>query len=130
MKKTLIYIAGVITGIVLTFLFFILVYSGNNANNNGITMFDEPGDYIQGNRFEVLQEVRPGAALAYAEEKKYGVSTFNGVLVLFVNDEGKRYYDDEIIEIPRGKRARQIGIFKYESKERIHKTVPVVTIME
>ncbi|MBD5067827.1 MAG: hypothetical protein HDT51_00460 [Alistipes sp.] len=127
MKNLLIFVAGVITGIVFIVLLSVFI---STVDNQGITMFDEPGDYIQGNRFEVLQEVRPGAALAHAEDKKYGISTFTGVLVLFVNDEGKRYYDEEIIKIPNGKRVRQVGIYKYESKAGAAKTVPVVRITE
>ncbi|MDE6445769.1 MAG: hypothetical protein K2L06_02760 [Alistipes sp.] len=125
MKNLLIFIAGAITGIVFIILLSLFI---STVNNQGITMFDEPGDYIQGNRFQVLQEVSPGAALAHAEDKEYGISSFTGVLVLFVNDEGKRYYDEEIIKIPQGKRVRQIGIYKYESKAEIAKTVPVVRI--
>lgn len=125
MKNLLIFIAGAIMGAILVVLFSLFVTA---ADDHGVVMFDEPGDYIQGNRFEVLQEVYPGAALAHAEDRKYGISSFTGVLVLFVNDDGKRYYDEEIIKIPAGKRVRQIGIYKYESKAEILKTVPVVRI--
>ena len=129
MKNVLIFIAGIVSGAILTFVVAFFIYSVNN--DNGFTIFEEPGEYIQGNRFKVLQEVHPGAALAHAEEISYGrISTFTGVLVLFVNDDGKRYYDEEIIRIPKGKHVRQIGIYKYKSKAEIDKTVPIVQIME
>lgn len=96
-------------------------------------MFDEPEDYIEANKFKVFQVIEPGAALVFTEEvygeKPYMHSSFTGSVVLFVNDKGKHYYDDEIIEIPSEKRARQIGIYKYSTKMG-YKTVPVVKIME
>ncbi|MDR0510796.1 MAG: hypothetical protein LBH06_06865 [Rikenellaceae bacterium] len=125
--KVLIYIAGVITGVILTILLSLLLVK---SSDNGITMFDEPGDYIEANRFEVFQVIEPGAALAKTEEKSYGISSFTGPVVLFVNDNGKFYYDDEIIKIPSGKRARQTGIYKFYSATMGYKTVPIVKVME
>ncbi|MFV0587486.1 hypothetical protein [Bacteroides reticulotermitis] len=128
MKKVFIYIAGIVTGVILTILFSLLLAK---SSNNGITMFDKPGDNIEGSRFEVFQVVGPGLALARCE-KKYSenVSSFVGPVLLFVNDDGKLYYDDEIIEIPSGKHARQMGIYEYETKQGGYKTVPIVSIME
>ena len=40
------------------------------------------------------------------------------------NPEGKTYYDEQIIEAP--KCFRQIGVFKYQSRNGIDNTVPVV----
>ncbi|MBB4045303.1 hypothetical protein [Bacteroides reticulotermitis] len=128
MKEKWIHIAVVITGIVLTVLIYLFLAK---SFYNGITMFDEPGDYIEGNRFKVFQVIDFGVTLASGERKNRegDYSLFLGPVVLFVNNDGRLYYDDEIIEIPLGKRARQIGIYKYET-ERGYKTVPVVSILE
>lgn len=116
MKTLLIYIAGVITGIILTFMASLLI---TKFTNNGITMFDKPRNCIETHSFEVFQVIRPGIALAHTENY--------GPIVLLVNDEGKYYYDDEIVEVPHGKQARQVGIYQYTTHSG-YKTVPVVRI--
>lgn len=128
MKKALIYIAGVITGVILTTLISLLLVK---SSDNGITMFAEVGECISKKPFEVFQVLEPGAALANEESfNAAGMrSMYTGMVVLFVNDEGKRYYDDEVIAIPPGKCVRQIGTYKY-STQMGYKTVPVVKIME
>ena len=54
---------------------------------------------------------------------------YNGAVYLLVNEDGKYYYDDEIIEVPDGKVVRQVGIYKYSTKNDFEKTVPIVQIM-
>jgi hypothetical protein len=49
---------------------------------------------------------------------------------LLVNDEGKYYFDDDIVEIPKGKVARQIGIYRYMTKDNMKKTVRMIKIMD
>ena len=44
--------------------------------------------------------------------------------------EGKYYYDHEIVKVPSGKVARQVGIFKYTSGGGLDRTVPVVKFMD
>ena len=41
---------------------------------------------------------------------------------------GKSYYDDQIIKIPSGKCVKQIGVYKYQTKDGFEKTVPIVDI--
>ncbi len=53
-----------------------------------------------------------------------------GVTCLLFNEDGKYYYDEEIVKVPQGKVARQIGVFQYESRAEMEKTVPVVEIMD
>lgn len=139
MKKGLIYIGGVVTGIVLTVLIGILyAKSGSHTEDSiaderieGLTIFDEPGECISKKEFEIFQVLAPGVALAHEESDRYGKSvSYHGVMVLLVNDEGRHYYDDQIIKIPAGKCARQIGVYKYTTKAEYEKTVPVVMIME
>ena len=130
MKKGLIYVAGVVTGIVLTILFgvFLSKTYDNEGLRRGITMFDETGDCISENEFKVFQVLEPGVALAREKSSEY-LDVFLGVVVLFVNDEGKHDYDDEIITVSRGKCVRQVGVYKYSTKDG-YKTVPVVEKMD
>lgn len=134
MKNVLIYIAGVLTGIVLTILTAFLFATTNNENTpiekqQGITLFDEPGDSVDTKQFKVFQVINSGAALAFSEEKKYGQSFFHDPVVLLLNDEGKLYYDDEIVKVPQGQNARQMGIYQY-STESGYKTVPIIKIIK
>lgn len=154
MKNLLIYIAGIVTGIVLSILISFL-YITNKENpieeEPGITMFDEPGDSIDANLFKVFQVINSKIALAFCVNElltpnvpdKNLQSLLNmlsqnlqnvqavsqGTVVLLINDEGKLYYDDEIIKVPQGQQAKQMGIYQY-STESGYKTVPIVKIMK
>ena len=39
------------------------------------------------------------------------------------------YYDDQVIEVPKGMCMRQVGIYKYQTRMKIDKTVPIVKLM-
>lgn len=119
MKKALIFIGGVVTGVVLTFIFAFIV-NGRNAENNNFMMFEQEGKVISTKPFEVFQVLDSGDALANEE--------YGGLTVLFLNENGASYYDDQIIKVPVGKCVRQLGIYKYITKSGFEKTVPIVGI--
>ncbi|MCH5309254.1 MAG: hypothetical protein J1E58_05270 [Prevotella sp.] len=121
MKKYLIFGGGVVTGIVLTILFAVVVTL--RSSNNGVTMFDEPGEAVKEKSFEVFQVIEDNAALARGE-------SVYGAVYLLINNEGKYYYDNEVIEVPSGKVARQIGRYQYQTKSEFGKTVPIIEIMD
>ena len=64
-------------------------------------------------------------ALANCEEKGYSTSFFTGPVVYIVTDGQNLFYDDQVIEVPKGKKAMQIGTFRYETKLG-EKVVPVI----
>lgn len=107
-------------------------YSSRNDNGeNGIVLFDEPGEILSTQPFEVFQVLDHGAALAREIDKSYASwNATTELMVLLINDEGKYYYDDQIIEIPEGKCLRQIGVYKYMTKAEFEKTVPIAKIMD
>ena len=63
MKKWLVYVLGVFTGIALSIGFVLILYFATNksgsinepANSNGITYFDEPSDIILTKSIKVFQ---------------------------------------------------------------------------
>ena len=118
MKKFLIFVLGVITGVVLTFLFS---YYVGTSSNDDVTWFESPGDVIQEKTFEVFQVLDESSALVN------GRSNY-GVVYLLVNEDGKFYYDDEIINVPNNKVVRQVGIYRYETNRSTIKTVPIIQI--
>lgn len=118
MKKSLVFIGGIVSGIFLTLIALWII--GANSSTNDITLFKSEGDCISTRDFRVFQVLDDGNALADEE--------YTGLVVLFFAEKDNAYYDDQIINIPYGKCARQIGVFKYTTQENIEKTVPIVAI--
>lgn len=121
MKSFLIFLAGLITGVGLIIGFAFLY----DASNDGMTMFEQPGECVSTDTFGVIQ-VLDGGALAM----EYTFALPTGLIVFLLDQNGQSYYDSQLIEIPKGQCARQVGIYKYTSKEGDAKTVPVVEILE
>lgn len=122
------YVAGIVTGCVLLFVIGCIINAKNSsAQKEDIVMFDSPRNAVPGKSFKVVQVLPDGNALANVDN----VYDDNfGVVVLFLGDESTSYYDDQKIEIPKGKVAKQIGNYSYMSRMNIEKTVPVVKIMD
>lgn len=127
-KFILTYVAGIVTGCVLLFVIGCIINAKNSsAQKEDIVMFDSPRNAVPGKSFKVVQVLPDGNALASVDN----VYDDNfGVVVLFLGDESTSYYDDQKIEIPKGKVAKQIGNYSYMSRMKIEKTVPVVKIMD
>lgn len=127
-KFILTYVAGIVTGCVLLFVIGCIINAKNSsAQKENIVMFDSPRNAVPGKSFKVVQVLPDGNALANVDN----VYDDNfGVVVLFLGDESTSYYDDQKIEIPKGKVAKQIGNYSYMSRMNIEKTVPVVKIMD
>jgi len=124
-KNILIYLAGFITAIILG---AIIGISGNVSDNTtqrqGLTIFQEEGNPINETQFKVFQVLEPNLALANG--KGTGMtSVFTGITVLLIADEGKYFYNDEVIEFSSN--PNQAGSFQYESQSG-RRTVPVIRI--
>lgn len=126
-KFILTYVAGIVTGCVLLFVIGCIINAKNSsAQKEDIVMFDSPRNAVPGKSFKVVQVLPDGNALANVDN----VYDDNfGVVVLFLGDESTSYYDDQKIEIPKGKVAKQIGNYSYMSRSYNEKTVPIVKIM-
>lgn len=127
-KFILTYVAGIVTGCVLLFVIGCIINAKNSsAQKEDIVMFDSPRNAVPGKSFKVVQVLPGGNALARIDN----VYDDNfGIVVLFLGDESTSYYDDQKIEIPKGKVAKQIGNYSYMSRMNTEKTVPVVKIMD
>lgn len=127
-KFILTYVAGIVTGCVLLFVIGCIINAKNSsAQKEDIVMFDSPRNAVPGKSFKVVQVLPDGNALASVDN----VYDDNfGIVVLFLGDESTSYYDNQKIEIPKGKVAKQIGNYSYMSRMKIEKTVPVVKIMD
>lgn len=137
MKKWMIFVLGIFVGIIVMGFIDILKISSNEPEKNeteiidekddGVTMFNEPGEVFSETSFRVFQVLDKGAALV-SGNTKYG--TYTGINCLLINKEGKLYYDDEIIKVPQGKVARQMGVYQYPNRDGMIKTVPIIEILD
>lgn len=127
-KSILTFLGGLVAGVVLTFVFVILwgiAVNNSTSTNKKLTLFDGPGQELRATEFEVFQVLPDGAALANIADGENRWTT-----VLFLPDEGVAYYDDQRINVPAGKRAVQVGTYRYVTSREFVKTVPVVEIVD
>lgn len=126
-KIILTYVAGIVTGVVLTFMVgFLVTKLQARSSSDEIVMFDKPRGVVPGDMFEVIQVMPDGSALAT------GCSILSdnyGTIVLFIGDESTSYYDNQKIYVPDGKVLKQVGTYSYMARNEMYKTVPIVKIM-
>ena len=122
MKKWLIYLLGVITGIILTFAFAICLNLSNDSRIIGLELFDEPVEYMEYSEFEVFQVVTSGCALANAD------GSF-GATVFIIPDDKQQFYDDQKIVLKNDQCAQRMGTYKYSTQIGLEKTVPAIRII-
>lgn len=125
-KSVLIYIGGIVTGIILTFVILLFVAKSNsdNPSNDNMIIFEQPQQKIDAKSFEVMQVLPDGNALATVESNE----NF-GMIVMLLPNKNATYYDNQKIEVPTGKCARQIGTYRYMTRNNIEKTVPIIDIV-
>ncbi len=122
MKKWLVYVLGILTGIVLTIAYALVMNLSNDSGIIGLELFDEPGEYMDYSQLEVIQVGESGCALATADNS---ISE----IVFIVSDGEQQYYDGQEIVLKKGQRAQRVGTFKYTTRADIEKTVPAVRIV-
>lgn len=125
-KSILIYIGGIVTGIILTFVILLFVARSNSSNssNNDMVIFEQPQQIIDVKSFEIMQVLPDGNALAMVQSH----DNF-GMIVMFRAQNNAPYYDDQKIDVPTGKCVRQIGTYRYMTRNKIEKTVPIIDIV-
>lgn len=77
-------------------------------------------------RFKVFQVFEDDYALANACTASYDENFCIGAVVLLTPQRNIEYYDDMYVSAPNEKCAVQDGVFKYETKDKKHKTVPKI----
>ena len=94
-------------------------------NEGKFINFEKPGDAININSYKVSRSMDKGFAIARGlSDKEY--DSYYGLTVL-LKQEGKYFYDDEIVNVPTGMEARIVGIYKFQEE---YKTVPVIQFYE
>lgn len=120
-KSILIYVGGIFTGIIIMCVLSLCV-AKHNADG-GLVIFEQPGQKIELTELKIIQVLNNESALATADDLY--ISNYGTVFLLLPKD-GVSYYDDQKITVPSGKFARQIGTYRYISKNDVEKTVPVI----
>ena len=93
------------------------------------TMFGEPRGCVTSNRLKVEIILDEKYVIALELDSRFdSVDIPTGLEVVFI-DEDNTYYTDQIVKIPKGKCARQIGVYKSDHYLYDDKTLPIVEIM-
>lgn len=123
MRKWLIFVFGIITGIILTFA-FALCYSGfNKSGIVGLELFDTPDECMEYSEIEIFQVIESGCALANADD------SFNAIVFLIPN-ERQQFYDGQKIILKNDQCVQRVGTYKYTTKSGSDKTIPAVRIID
>ena len=128
LKNILIFIVGMVTMFIIMILLGVAINSSNDTGYPGLTIFEEEGKCTGTRQIKVMQTLESNMALAHAKTQPNAIYDENEILVLLLGDEKASYYDDQKINIPKGKCAKQVGTYQYQSRELGMKTVPAVTI--
>ena len=131
MKRGVCFLLGVVVGVALTLFVGLFIADKSGVKGNGMILFDEPGECLSTNRFEVSQVVDGNSALAYelVYDADFGYMT-SSLHVLITNDNGESYQDDQVIKVPKGMGMIHVGVYRYKTKTDEWKAVPIVKLME
>lgn len=101
---------------------------GAKEEDDGITYLDEPGECVTELDLKVVQVLESGNAIAKGITSWLGgiARTSGGAEVLLLRKDGDLYYSGQIVKIPKGYCARQVGVYRQSS----YSTYPVVRIVE
>ena len=124
MRKGLIFFLGVVTGCVLTIaVLFVIGITNSNTNESDITIAEQQTVFTTATNLKFSGSW--GWCFGQLRGEGYSTSLFTGPVVYIVTDGQNLFYDDQVIEVPKGKKAMQIGTFRYETKLG-EKVVPVI----
>lgn len=124
MKKGIVYILGIITGVILTFV--ISFFFAGKGESKGVSYYDEPGEILSFRSVTTFQALSLGSALV----RQTGHTNFNDQIYLLQLKEERALYDGETIKAPAGSVFRVIGVYSYETNGGMGRTVPVIAIMD
>lgn len=126
MRSILSFIAGLVVGASLIIAIGYITSNQTAEPDNGITLFENEGERIGSeSRYEVFQVV-DGGALAIEISDEIWMPT--ELAVLFLDESGNGFYDNQVITVSKDQCLRQLGLYRYITMDNIPKTVPVVAI--
>lgn len=131
MSKWIFFLGGLVSGIIIS-IFALEIIGGVVSNNesqglDGATFFEQPSQEISASSFKVFQVLRDNAALVHSNGKW---NFYDGPVFLLMNNSGVYYYDEQVLDVPADCKVLQVGLYKYESKGGLVKTVPIIGIVK
>lgn len=128
--KVIFFLLGTVSGAILTFL-FLFIYALHQKsyvpeNDDNIVLFEKPAQTIPCDALKIFQVEQNGNALAKLEKE----DSFDFVVVYLMADESYSFYDDQKILVPKNKCLKQIGTYRYETRNNTIKTVPIVNFYD
>jgi len=147
MKKWLVYLCGVITGVILVLgLQFLNSYSFEGSSTDQTDTAEDSvdyseryalerereemqfklGEFVNEKSFKVFDVLMDHQALVYGKDE-YGF--YNGIVYLLIGEEGATFYDDQIIDVGKNQTVRMNGTFRYITTNGNQKTVPRIKIL-
>lgn len=130
MRKGLVFVFGIVTGIVVTFVFFLILGLAVNKSSHsmdGVDYFENVGQVMPVQKYKVMQVLPNGNALA-TELSNEEHDWYHGSVVLIIASDDSHYYDDQVVKKSSGKKFMQVGTYRYETKQGFVKTVPAVVL--
>lgn len=103
------------------------------SQDSHFKMFEKPGNCIGGSYFQVEKVMDAHYAIAQEQDYYDYTDTYlsKDLIVLFYSPEEHAFYDEQIIKIPKGKCARQLGLYNWKEYEYSDvKVIPIVQIMD
>lgn len=129
MKKFWIFLGGVFTGMILTFIILVTIGTCQSSTSQpeDVVYFEKPSDIVKERAFKVFQVLDKGVALVRSESDP-DLELYLGPVYLLV-DENKYFSDDEVITLDDNEVARKVGIYNYQTKNDMDKTVSIIKII-
>lgn len=131
-KYILTYLGGFVSSIIFLFVLGLVINAsqGNGSAQRDVVLFEKPQQTIEASVIEVFQVLPDGSALATVKYSDGGSNENLGMVVMLLAKDGLSYFDSQSIKIPSDKSMKQIGTYKYITRQDMEKTVPVVEIYD
>ncbi|MBR3654136.1 MAG: hypothetical protein IKN62_01720 [Elusimicrobia bacterium] len=128
MKSFFIFIAGMITMFVGMVLFGMYnEYFLGEGNVPGLTYLSEQqvGKTFEYRSIKIIQAHSQNTALVLPNQL-----LASEPVMFLLGKESDAFYDDQIINIPKGYKLVQVGTYRYTTREKFEKIVPAVAIVK
>lgn len=120
------FLLGLVLGSILTGA-VVFLFEKEASSVEGIVWLEEDGPCLTRAHLKVFHVLHPERALVGEENDAF----LDAPIMMLLAPEGvSHFYDEQVIKMPKGKCARHVGNFEYETKDDGFRVIPVVQITE
>lgn len=123
MNKAIVFVLGVCTGVLLTYIFFRYDNNPGASGIKGLEMYEEPAEIMEISSIEIKKVKKDGCAIGETYMPGSG-----HVKVLLLPEDGQNFYDGQDIDLERDQFARRVGTYKFGNMFDDKETLPVVKV--